>query len=187
MAVNKGGTPAEFWIERRFWRGVKFGIEVAGVLSVALIVVQLILTGVSERTARAFDMVTRFNGDDMRAARTVLEDVSRAYNDALKGADGYSPEQMAVIGEAEVFGDGPRAGTTRAALVTVTEFLDEVAVCVEAGLCLQKSACQYFTNYAGDLTHVFGSAIRRYGTENGLERFGRGVERLAGYRCKPLF
>jgi hypothetical protein len=188
MAASR--KPEAVWWDQPFWRGARVVAELAGALGVGLIAVQLVLGELSNRTANAFDYIDRFNEPQLRAARDRLAAVTAGYNARLEElgvTDGLDQEQIDTIALAETFGEGPGPVATRAALVQVAEFMDEAALCVEAGLCRRKAVCHYFRNYAADLNRTFGAAVKEYGRLNGAERFGRGLRRIAGYQCNRLF
>ncbi|MEX2631207.1 MAG: hypothetical protein WD341_14820 [Tistlia sp.] len=146
-----------------------------------------------DRTAkieRSLALIERFHGGEVARARGVLDDVAFSYNARLRTApESQRPndKQIAQIAVGEMLSESATSRAKLSELLLVTRFLDEAALCVEAGLCRRDIVCQYLTTYARGLYATFGAAIEEYRRINDLGNLGLGVDRMRNYTCEPAF
>jgi hypothetical protein len=174
------------------WAGwVKVGVEFLASLAVILGV--FIFFAFEREDARrnarvehVLQYIAQFQDGEIAANRTTLIRSFFAHQAELQQfKERAAPPEVIQTWVAKLARDTPRDGSradVQSAVFALTEWFDQLALCVEKRICEESTAKEYFGPYAAQFHCLYRLVIDDLREDLILSDFGRGVEALAPER-----
>jgi hypothetical protein len=144
------------------------------------------------RVEHVLQYIAQFQEGEIAANRTTLIRSFFAHQAELRQLkERAAPPAVIQSWVAKLARDTPRDGSradVQSAVFAVTEWFDQLALCVEKRICEESTAKEYFGPYAAQFHCLYKLVIDELRDDLILSDFGRGVESLAPERvaCEPV-
>lgn len=180
------------WLRWRYWPVLGGTVSVltllVGAAGLWLVLFELQHSLEHRKADVTLEFVERFNSDVYVTARNDVLKPWLKYQAQLVLANEYggmSKEKADRLTSLIIQQDREAGGNLETQVLTLINFFDELAICVESEICDLVTSCLYFQKRAQDLNSLYGPAIAILGSTFDLNYFGSGLRTISELETCP--